>query len=129
MESGILTRDQEQKLAEMIDDVLKFKGILELIDGYLARVLITILDDKIIDKIKEDVKIQLADLVEAAFDGDIELAEAKAADLINMVIDIPGLDETSEGLIFAGAIKIAVGAILAWIEQRKGTTVTLVLGE
>lgn len=129
MESGILTREQEQKLAEIVDEALKLKGILELIDGYLARVLTTLLDDKIIDKLKEDLKIQLAALVDAAFAGDLELAETLTTNLINSLVDIPALDETSEGLIFRGAIDLAVGAIIAWIEKRKGTTVVLVLAK
>jgi hypothetical protein len=129
MESGILTKDQEQKLSQMADDVLVFKNvILELVDGYLAKVLITLLDDKVVDKLKEDVKIQLAGIVDAAFAEDIELVKTLSANLINSLVDIPGLDETSEGLIFRGAIDLAVGVILAWIAKRKGVVpVTLVL--
>lgn len=127
MESGILTRDQEQKLSTMIDDALVLKSILELVDGYLARVIVTLLDDKYVDKLKEDVKIKLAALVDAGFAEDVELVKTLAADLINSLVDIPGLDETSEGLIFRGAIDIAVGAIIAWIAKRKSVTVVLAL--
>lgn len=129
MESGILTREQEQQLSQMIDDALVLKNvILELIDGYLARVIITLLDDKVVDKLKEDVKVKLAALVDAGFAEDVELVKTLAADLINNLVDIPGLDETSEGLIFRGAIDLAVGAIIAWIEKRKQIpTVTLAL--
>lgn len=127
MESGILTRDQEDKLSKMIDDALVFRGLIELVDGYLARVLITVLDDKYVDKLKEDVKIKLAALVDAGFAEDVELVKTLAADLVNSLVDIPGLDETAEGLIFRGAIDIAVGAIIAWVAKRKSVTVVLEL--
>jgi len=128
MESGILTVVQEQQLAVMVDDALKLKGLLEWIDGYLAKVLITILDDKLVDKLKEDLKIKLASLVDAAMAKDVELSETIAADIVNSLVDVPGLDETTEGLLFRGAIEIAVGAILNWIAKAKGEPVTLSLG-
>ena len=127
MESGILTRVQEQQLAQMLDDALVLKGILELVDGYLGRVLITVLDDKYVDKLKEDIKIKLAALVDAGFAEDVELVQTLAADLVNSLVDIPGLDETSEGLIFRGAIDLAVGAIIAWVAKNKTVTIVLAL--
>jgi len=58
---------------------------------------------------------------------DVELAESLSADLMNSLIDIPGLDEEAEGLIFKGLIEILVGAILKWIEGKKQAPVTLKL--
>jgi hypothetical protein len=127
MEEGILTLEQEQKLSVMVDEALKFKGILEFVDGYVAKVVITLLDDKVVDKLKEDIKVQLAALVDAAMDGNIELSETIAADIVNGLVDIPGLDETSEGLIFKGAIELAVGAVLNWIAKAKEEPVVLKL--
>ena len=125
MESGILTTVQEKQLAEMVDNALKFKGILELIDGYVAKILISYLDDKVLDKLKDELKVKLAALVDAVMAEDIELSETLAAEIINGLVDIPGLDEEAEGLIFKGAIEIAVGAILHKLAELKGNKVVL----
>ena len=47
MEKGILTAEQEKQLATIIDDAIVFKSkVLELIDGYVFKALITYIDDK-----------------------------------------------------------------------------------
>lgn len=125
MEKGILTSAQEKELAQMLDDVLKLKGVLELIDGFLAKTLITLLDDTIVDKLKTELKVKLATLVDAAIAKDVELSEKIASEILADLIDIPGLDEESEGLIFKGAIELIVGAILARLSAVKGEIVTL----
>lgn len=119
MAEGIFTPEQEQKIAALLDDAVKLKGITELLDGYLFKAMITFVDDTYVDKIKEDIKVKLSELANACLSDDVETAEKIAAELLNELVDIPGLDETSEGLLFAGAIKFIVGAILKWIEEKK----------
>ena len=129
MEKGILTAVQEKKLAEMLDDLVKLKGVLELVDGYVFKVVITLLDDRVVDKLKEEIKIKLAALVDAVLGEDVLLAEQLATDIINSLVDIPGLDEESEGLIFKGVIELIVGAILNEVETIKGEVITLKLAK
>ena len=119
-EKGIFTKEQEKFLANVIDDALKLKGFLELVDGYAARVVISVVDDQLIDKLKLEVKEKLAAVAEAALNEDIDAAEDAASDLLNFLVDIPGLDEDAEGLIFKGAVELALGAILKWIENKRG---------
>ncbi len=127
MGEGIFTVEQEKKLAELLDNVVKLKGVAEFIDGYLFKAVITFVDDKFIDKIKEEIKVKLSALAEACLAEDVELAEELAADLMNSLIDIPGLDEESEGLLFKGVIELIVGAVLDWIQSKKGEPVVLQL--
>ncbi len=126
-EKGILTAEQEKKLAELLDNVIKLKGFLELIDGYVFKALITFLDDKFADQIKVEIKLKLAELVDAVLAEDIETSEILAAEVINMLIDVPGLDEESEGLLFKGVVQLVVGAILDWLESKKQEPVVLQL--
>lgn len=126
-EKGILTAEQEKKLAELLDNVIKLKGVLELIDGYVFKALITFLDDKFADQIKVEIKLKLAELVDAVLAEDIETSETLAAEVINMLLDVPGLDEESEGLLFKGVIQLVVGAILDWLESKKQEPVVLQL--
>lgn len=127
MEEGILTLEQEKKIAGLLDDVLKLKGFLELVDGYVFKAILTFVDNKYVDKLSVEVKTKLAALVDAVLAEDVDLAETLAADVMNTLIDVPGLDEESEGLLFKGVIEIVVGAVLNWINSKKEVPVTLKL--
>ena len=81
--TGILTPAQESQLAVWLDDLVKLKGFWELIDGYIFKILITLLDDKGLDKLKVDLKAQLAKLVDAALAGQVDVAEQLATDILD----------------------------------------------
>jgi len=125
MEKGIITAEQEQVLAQKLDDVIKLKGILEILDGYLFKSLITFIDDSYADKIKLETKQRLSFLADAVIKEDLEESEKQAALLINFLIDIPGLDEDAEGLLFKGVIEIVVAAVIKWIEKSKQEKIQL----
>jgi hypothetical protein len=119
-EKGILTKVQEEKLAQIIDDSINAKGVLELIDGYVAKVAISLIDDSLLDKIsKDDIKLLLGQLVDAAIAEDVELSEELAAEVLDKLVDVPLLDDETEDLLFEGAVKLIVGAVLNWIKKRQ----------
>lgn len=116
---GILNSEQEHKLAKIIDDALTLKGIAELADGLFFRAVITVVDDTLVDKLPEPVKENLSALATACIDEDVDAAEMIAADLLNSLIDIPGLDEDAEKLLFKGAVEIIVASVRKWIESKR----------
>ncbi len=122
---GILTSAQESKFAELLDKVVKVGGLLEFIDGYIFKALITFLDDKYADKLAVEIKEMLSKLIDAVLNEDVEGAEQIATDIINKLVDIPVLDEEAEGLLFNGVIEMLVGAVLKWVEGKKGEAVYL----
>lgn len=126
-EKGILTTVQEKKLSEILDSAIKVSGLFEFIDGYLFKILITFLDDTYADKLSVEIKTKLSELANALMDNDIETVEQVATDIINALIDIPGLDEDAEGLLFKGIIEMIVGAVLKWLVVKKGMPVALKL--
>ena len=127
MDKGILTVVQEKKLAQILDDAVKVSGVFELIDGYLFKILLTFLDDAYADKLSVEIKTELGQLAEALRVSDWDAAELVATSIINRLVNIPGLDEDSEGLLFKGIIEIVVGAVLKLIGQKKGIIVALKL--
>lgn len=127
MDKGILTVVQEKKLAQILDDAVKVSGVFELIDGYLFKILLTFLDDTYADKLSIEIKTELGQLAEALMASDWDEAELVATNIINRLVNIPGLDEDSEGLLFKGIIEIVVGAVLKLIGQKKGVIVALKL--
>jgi hypothetical protein len=125
MEKGILTAAQEAKLASMLDDAIKLKGFLEIIDGFVFKAVITFVDDNYLDKLSTDIKTQLAAIVDAVLANNVDQAETLVADMLTTLVNVPGLDKTTEGLLFKGVVELLAGAILKWIEGQKGTKVTL----
>ena len=95
--AGIFTVEQEKKVAELLDNVVKLKGIAEFLDGYVFKAIITFVDDKFVEKLPDELKVSLSELVTAVLAEDVNLAEELAAEIINGLVDVPGLDEESEG--------------------------------
>lgn len=115
----ILTDENRKFIAEVIDDTIKAKGALELVDGFAAKILLNVVDSYIDKKIEvpETLKQGLNDLVEAAKEQDVEQCEVIAAEIIDSLVDIPGIDAEGEKLIFEGAIKLIIGAIKSWVSK------------
>ena len=118
-EKGALTKEQERLYAVVADDVVKAKGIVEFVDGYLARIIITLIDDQLVEKLKADVKEKLGEIATFLLVKDWDGAKASAGALLNLKIDIPGLDEDAEALLFNGALDLLVGAVLKWIADKQ----------
>ena len=116
---GIFTAEQEKKLAQLLDEAIRMKGFAELVDGFLFKALITFVDDSYADRLGEEIKADLSNLATACLEEDVEAAEALAAVLLNTLIDIPGLEEDSEALIFKGAVELIVASVMKWVESRQ----------
>ena len=127
--TGILTPAQETQLAVWLDELIKLKGFWGLIEEYFFKVVITLLDNQLIDKLKEDLKVKLSALVTAAMAGQVDVAEQLATDILVGLVQIRGIDATVEGLIFGAAIQMAVAAILNKLQTTTGQTITLKIAE
>jgi len=123
--TGILTPAQEQQLAVWLDEILKLKGVWGIVEEYFFKVLITLLNKELLDKIQADLKVKLSALITLAMNGDVQGAEQMASDLLVSVVKIPGVDSTTEGLLFMSAIQIIVAAILNKVQTVTGKQVTL----
>jgi hypothetical protein len=116
----ILNDDNRKFIAGVIDDAIDAKGVLELVDGIAARVILNVVDSFVDSKITvpDEIKLNLNALVEAAKEKDIERVEEIAAALIDSLVDIPGLDDEGEKILFEGSVKIIVGAIKTWLAKQ-----------
>lgn len=127
MEKGIFTKEQEKKLASLLDELIKLKGLFEMVDGLVFTAIISMVDDQLINKLPEEIKVKLSELAEAVIAEDVEKAETLATDLINALLDIPLLDEETEGLLIGSLIRLIVSSVLSWIEGKKEGKVQLKL--
>ena len=111
-EKGILTSELESKLASMLDEVVKLKGVLEAVDGMAFKIAITAIDNNLAEKIPEPFKTEIQEiLVDILQEEDYAAACDKAADFIDSLIDIPGLDDETEHMIFTGIFTVIAGLL------------------
>ncbi len=116
---GFLTPEQEKLLAEALDEFLKFKNaIMEKMDGPVALVVIRGVDNRFADRIHHEWKTPLFPILDKALEGDIEETRRLVTDLINQKIDIPGIQEDVELMMFDGFTRFAAAAV-AWYLERK----------
>jgi len=127
MEKGIFTKEQEKKLASLLDELIKLKGLFEMVDGLVFTAIISMVDDNLINKLPDNIKLKLSEIAEAALAEDVETAEIKATELLNELLDVPLLDEETEGLLIGAFVRLIVSSVLAWIERKKETPVQLFL--
>jgi len=113
MEKGILTEKMEIELSNSLDNLVKLKGILESVDGIAFKMVITIIDNNIAEKIpspyKETLAVLLIDIFE---DKDYNAAAEKAAVFVDGLVDIPGLDDPTEAMVFKGIFTTVAGLFI-----------------
>ena len=116
---GFLTPEQERLLAEALDEFLKFKNaIIEKFDGPVALIVIKGVDNRFADRINPEWKTPLIPIIDKALEGDVEETRRLVTDLINQKIDIPGIQEDIELMMFDGFTRFSVAAV-AWYLERK----------
>lgn len=86
-DKGILTREQENFLAQVLDEKIKFGNkILEAIDRTVFKSIITLVDDYGIDKINEQYKKQGEALAIALIEKNYEDAVIIVWELASLII-------------------------------------------
>lgn len=109
-EKGILTGKLESSLAKDLDDAIELKGIWEALDGVGFKITISAVDNNLADKIPEPYKTELRELLtEVLEEKDYMAAAEKAAIFVDGLIDIPGLDDPTERMIFVGIFTAVAG--------------------
>jgi hypothetical protein len=116
MRKGILTPDQEKKLANILDEKIKLNGLLEAFDFYLFKALIQVVDDYAVDKLEDNLQLQIIEFVDLVIEGKYEEASEVAAKLSDNVIDIPGIDDEKEGVIFKETLNYLCKMLLLFIK-------------
>lgn len=115
---GLFTPAQEDFLAKLLDETVKFKNpFLEMVDGMVFKVLIQTADNQAFDKIPEEIKVELRKLVDAAM---VENWNEVRALLVDLAVDKANFFNNKEAslMFFDGISKILMAAI-DWYMQKK----------
>jgi len=110
---GILDPADESVIARWLDDQFVFKGPVELIDGPAFKLVVSTLDNRFGEKIKEPYKSKLRQGIKIVLnEPNFEEASKKVTELLDEAIDIPYINDETEKLIFKGLhlIILAVAA-------------------
>lgn len=117
-ELGFFTVEHEKAYSELIDGMHKGKGIVEIVDGYAARFFIGWLDNDILQRhvidrfaISDEVVEYVRTMSDHVLAKDYNAAAEVGAEVLNSFIDIPGIREDEEGMIFSGLLSMLVGLI------------------
>ena len=109
-EIGVLASKLEKVVGRKLVEVLKVKGLLALALNALAPALVAAFDNNIAEKIPEPYNQQIEDtLVVILEEKDYKKAIQKATDFADSLIDIPGIDDEMEKLIFDGLAMVIAG--------------------
>ena len=117
-ELGFFTKEQEKALAEVIDSAIEAKGFVEMMDGFVARIAISVVDNELIEKqviqkhdlsdaLIEDIQVLATQVLDKDYTG----AAETGAMIVNELVDIPGLSEDDEAMLFSGFLTMIVGAV------------------
>lgn len=116
-EKGILSKADEKWLAEFMDKAIKLKGIAEVIDGAVFKVLLASLDNILVEKyVPEDWKNPIEELIELGKKKD----KPGIAGFLNKHMDLPFLDEDSERLAFEYLVKFIAVKMYSYIDSVEG---------
>ena len=111
-EKGILSKKAEKELGNIADDLVK-AGFLEVIDGTAFTFVIGFIDNKWGDKMPEPYKTDLRTVLDTVIiDKDYEVAIDEVMNRLDILIDIPFLDDESEKEIFAGFARMLKGLLM-----------------
>jgi hypothetical protein len=116
---GLFTDVQEDFLAELLDKKIPFGNpVLELADKLVFKTVISVVDNNVLEKIPVGWQNPLEPIIDAAIEEDWDEAGYLIAKLANQKLDIPGIDELSEQLIFNAIVSLILGLIMDRISQN-----------
>jgi len=117
---GMLTDEQENFLAKLLDEKIKFKNpILESMDKMAFKTIIAVVDNNLVNKIPPEWQTPLEPIIDDAIAGKWEAVASQVATFANQKIDIPGMDELSEQLIFGAVTQLILGLLMGKVEQLR----------
>lgn len=109
-EKGVLSSQLEELAAKAGDGALVLKGVWEMVDGPAILTSIRLIDNNLGEKVKDPLKTEIREMLdEVLIEKNPDAACQIFADYMDSLVDIPGLDDASEQMIFRGAMSIVAG--------------------
>lgn len=123
-EQGFLTAVNEDYIGESADNFIELGPFWETIDGPAIKLLIRTIDNNVLQGLidrnpsLEQVVPHVNALLDAARSGDLNTVENEAAAILNIYVDVPGIEEDDEALYFESIIKMIVAFVRSRIRKE-----------
>ena len=122
MNKGVWTKEQIKFLAKILDDLKKWNNFfMETFDGKIYEGFLYFINNLALDKIPEKYKLPLSELTTTVMEGNWDEFDDKAAVILAELLDIPGMNEDQEVVLFSTGVQFIVEAIKLWIEKKRST--------
>lgn len=103
---GTISDVNKKWIQKELDDFIKLKGLLEMVDGYAIGYIISLLDDLATKKLKPEYGLQLNYVFDNAREGDYDMACNLMGRFLTAVIDTPVIDGSQyEEDLYDSAVK------------------------
>lgn len=111
---GILSKNDEKWLASFMDAAIKLKGIAELIDGGVIRVLVTTIDNIVVEKyVPENWQNPIKELIVLGKERNKE----GIAEWMDKKIDLPFVDDVAERIAFESVVHFIAAKMYSYIDS------------
>jgi hypothetical protein len=117
---GFISKDLTRRVAQRLDNLIRLKGIAELVDGPVLKLAIDLFDETLGDRVPIEYRDDIIVLLEAFADDDYSKVTNTAATTVNKLIDIPGSDEDLEQVWLAANLQMLGNFILHVKNRRQG---------
>lgn len=115
----ILTKDQRKGLAKKLDDLIKLPNWAEPFDRIILNASINYLDENYSDKVPVNFIDDIQQTVELFINDDYAGMLDVIPNVINELVDIPGLDEDLEGKFLAINLRAIFEFIKFYAEKKQ----------
>lgn len=112
-----LSKELLKKVADFGDKLIKAKGLVESVDGFLIYQGLNLVNNKWVVKLPEETVIAMEATLGDIIDGDYDKAADSLGALLAELIDTPLIDGTEEELqIYQQTLKLLLDLILGFIK-------------
>lgn len=117
--SEVLTQATKDLIVKTVANEVKVPFWVKPFLKPVTRIAVNFLDSKGSKVIPDEVDPMINNAITAGINGDFDKASESAATALNIVIDIPLLDEDHEQEMFVGGIRFLIQVVQAWIDKKK----------
>jgi len=113
-----LSKELLGRLADWLDDLIKAKGIVETLDGFLIKQALNLINNQWVVKLPEETVGVIEQVLTAILDMDYDLAAESLGELLAELIDTPLIDGTEEEVeVYQKTLQLIADLILGLLKK------------
>ena len=118
---SVISKENMKKLAEFIDELVKFKNpVLETADGWAFKMVLGVIDDNALSKIKPEFHPLIDKVASQIGDKNFEGAAETLGEIAAMAVNTPLIDGTeTETELYRNAFKTIAQLIQTFVEKKQ----------